>query len=103
MTLDELARESPIGLGGSSTGSVFQDRLPKARRLAQAHAPRDHSLINAFSEMLAYLRHNLLAKVSPTIEHRHDNPAELEALVGAWIPHLADTQHTFYQSFQREL
>ncbi len=76
-------RVAEKNLGGSSTGSVFQDRLPKARRLAQAHAPRDHSLINAFAEMLAYLRHNLLAKVSPTIEHRHDNPAELEALVGA--------------------
>jgi hypothetical protein len=81
VALDELAGERAIRLSGSSSRSVLQDRFPEAWRLAQANAPRNHSLINAFAEMLAHLRHDLLAKICPTVEHCHDDAAELEALV----------------------
>jgi hypothetical protein len=33
--------------------------------------------------MFAYLSHNLLAKISATVEHCHDNAGKLEALVRA--------------------
>ena len=39
----EFARQRPIRLRGRSARSVFQNRFPKARRLAQSNAPRDHS------------------------------------------------------------
>jgi len=90
VALNELARESAISLSSSSTWGVFQDRFPKARRFTQAHAARDHSLVNAFCEMLAYLRHNLFAQVCPGVEHGHDNACELEPFVRARIAHLLD-------------
>jgi len=83
MTLHELARESAISVGGSSIWSVLQDRFSEARRFAQANASRNHSFINAFAEMLAYFRHNLLTEVCPAIEHGHDNTSELKALIRA--------------------
>jgi len=83
MALDELERESAICLGGSSSWRVFQNRFPKARRFAQPNAPRDHSLINAFTEMFSHVGNYLLAKVGPRIEHRHNDPAQLETLVRA--------------------
>src|SRR5260370_40715139 len=103
VALDELASESSISLGSSSTWSGFQNRFPKARRLAQAHAARDHGLINTVSKMLAHLRHNLLAKICSSVEHRHDDTANFEMLVGAGAAHLLDQPHDFYQSFQREI
>src|SRR5262249_29828655 len=103
MPLDELAGEGAISLGRRSTWSVFQDRFPKAWRLAQAHAPRNASLINTFAEMLGPLRYDLPAKVCPAVEHCHDDTAELETLVRAGIVHLLDQPHDFYQSFQREI
>jgi len=83
MALDELARESAICLGGSSTGRVFQNRFPKARRFAQAHAPRDHNLVDALAEMFAHVRHYLLAQIGPSIEHRHNNTGDFKTLVRA--------------------
>jgi hypothetical protein len=83
MALDELARESAICLSCSSSGSVFQNRFPKARRFAQAHAPRDYSLVNALAEMFAHVRHNLLAQIGPTIEHRHNNTGDFKTPVRA--------------------
>src|SRR5438876_10856508 len=103
MALDELARECTIGLGGRSAWSVLKDGFPKARRLAQTHAARDHSLINAFAEMLAHLCHDLLAEIGPTVEHGHDDAAELEALVRPRITHLLDQPNNFHQAFQREI
>jgi len=81
MALDELARERSIGFGARSSWSVFKNRFPKARCLAQANTPWNHRLVNAVAEMLAHLRHHLLAKIRPPIVHRHNNPAELEPLV----------------------
>jgi hypothetical protein len=83
MALDELARESAICRCGSSTGRVFQNRFPKARRFAQAHAPRDYSLVNALAEMLAHVRHNLPAQIGPTIEHRHNNAGDFKTPIRA--------------------
>src|SRR6266487_1852203 len=103
VALDELASESSISLGSSSSWSVFQNRFPKARRLAQAHAARDHGVINTFSKMLAHLRHDLLAKICSRIEHRHDDTANFETLVRPGVTHLLDQPHDFYQSFQREI
>jgi len=100
---DELAGESSISLGSSSAWSVFQDRFAKAWRFAQAHAARDHSLINALAKMLAHLRHDLLAKICSSVEHRHDNTANFEMLVRSGVAHLLDQPHNFYQSFQREI
>jgi len=53
-------------------------------------------LINAVAEMLAYLRHDLLAKICPTVEHCHDDAPELEALVRAGIVHLLYHANNFY-------
>jgi hypothetical protein len=53
--------------------------------------------------MLAYLRHDLLAKICPTVEHCHDDAAELEALVCAGIVNLLYQADNFYQAFQREI
>jgi len=103
MALNELTRERTIRLRGSSSWSVLQDGFPEAWRLAQANAPRNHSLINAVAEMLAYLRHDLLAKICPTVEHCHDNAPELEALVCAGIVNLLYQADNFYQAFQREI
>jgi len=83
MALDELERESAICLGGSSSWRVFQNRFPKARRFAQAHAPRDHSLVNTLAEMFAHVRHNLRAQIGPAIEHRHNNTGDFKTLVRA--------------------
>src|SRR5262249_46526049 len=103
MPLHELAGEGAISLRRRSTWSVFQDRFSKAWRLAQAHAPRNDSLINTFAEMLAHVRHDLPAKVCSAVEHGHDDTDELETLVCAGIVHLLDQPHDFYQSFQREI
>jgi len=83
MPLDELARESAISSGGSSTRRIFQNRFAKARRFTQAHAPRDHSLINAFTKMLPHVGDHLLTKVCPSVKHRHDDSGQLETLVRA--------------------
>ena len=53
--------------------------------------------------MLAHLCHDLLAEIGPTVEHCHDDAAELEALVCTRIVHLFDQADNFYQSFQREI
>ena len=83
MTLHELARERTISLRGRSARSVFENRFPKARCLAQPNAPRDYSLINALAKMFSHVGNDLLAQVRPRIEHRHNNPAQLETLVRA--------------------
>jgi hypothetical protein len=75
MPLDELARQRSVGFGSRSIRGVFQNRLPKARRLAQAHTPRDHGLVNTFAEMLAYLSDHLLAKICSAVVHSHDDAA----------------------------
>jgi hypothetical protein len=75
VALDELPRQRSIGFGGRSTWSVFQNRFPKARRLAQANTPRNHRLVNALAEMLAYLGYNLLTKICPPVVHSHDYAA----------------------------
>jgi len=90
MPLDELARESAISLGGSSTRRIFQNRFAKARRFTQAHAPRDHSLINAFTKMLPHVGDHLLTKVCPSVKHRHNNTTNLKPVVHAGIAHLLD-------------
>src|SRR6266540_2453161 len=79
MALDELACEGAIGGCSRASGSVFQDRFAEARRFAQTNAARDDSFINALPEMLAHLRHHLLTKICPTVEHRHDNAAAPES------------------------
>jgi len=53
--------------------------------------------------MFSHICNYLLAKVGPRIEHRHDDPAELKALVRARIEYLLDEPHNFYQSFKREI
>jgi len=83
VTLDELASQRSIGFSGGSTRSVFQNRFPKAGRLAQAYTTRDHGLINPFAKMFPHIGNYLLAKVGPPVEHRHNDPAELETLVRA--------------------
>ena len=96
MALDELPSEGAISVGRSSIGSVLQDRFSEARRFAQTNTPRDHSFINAFAKMLAYIRDDLLTKVCPAVEHRHDNAAELESRVGPRIAHLLNQPDNFY-------
>jgi hypothetical protein len=86
--LEELARESAVGDRSRSIGSVLQDRFAEARRFTQTNAARDDSFINSLAKMFAHLRHDLLTKICPTVEHGHDNAAELESPVGARIPHL---------------
>src|ERR1700730_5750316 len=103
VALDKLTGERSISLGSSSAWSVFQDRFAKAWRFAQAHAARDHSLINALAKMLAHLRHNLPAKICSSVEHRHDNTVNFEMLVRPGVAHLLDHPHDFHQSFQREI
>jgi len=83
VALDELTSESAIGLGGSASGSVFQDRLPKTRRFAQAHAARDYGFVNTFAEVLPHIGNYLLTKVGSRVEHCHNNPTQLETLVCA--------------------
>src|SRR4029453_8082624 len=90
MALHELSRECAIRLGTRSTRSVFQNRFPEARRFAQPDAPRDHSLVNAFTEMLPHVGNDLLAKVGARVEHRHDDPAQFETLVRPSIQNLLD-------------
>ena len=77
MALDELARQSAIRPGGSSARSIFQNRFSKARGLAQSHAARNYSFINAFAKMLTHVLNYLLAKIGPSIEHCHHDPAQL--------------------------
>src|SRR5262245_18765472 len=53
--------------------------------------------------MFSELCNNLLAKIGPRIEHRHNDPAQLETLVRPGIEYLLDEAHNFDQSFQREV
>src|SRR4029434_4224927 len=97
MRLETFLRESAIGDRSRSIGSVLQDRFTEARRFTQTNAARDDGFINALPKMLAHLRHDLLTKVCPTVEHRHDNAAELESRVGAGIAHLLNHPDNFTQ------
>src|ERR1700730_18776790 len=103
MPLNELAGESAICLGSSSTWGVFQNGFPNTRSFTQAHAPRDHSLINAFTKMLPHVGDHLLTKVCPSVKHRHDDSGQLKTLVRARINYLLDQPHNFHQAFQREI
>src|SRR4026208_227013 len=83
VTLDELARKSTVGFRSCAARSVLQNRFSKAWCLAQAHASRNHRLINALAKVLAHLGHNLLTQICSAIVHGHDNTAQFEALVRA--------------------
>src|SRR5437870_1049639 len=103
MPLDKLARESAIGAGGRSIWSIFQDRFAETGGLAQTHTARDDRLVNAFGKMLAHLRHYLCAEVGSTVEHRHNDTANLEPMVRARIAHLFDYSNNFHQTLEREI
>src|SRR5258708_40339334 len=71
VALDEFAGERAIGRGADAAGVVLEDRFAEARRLAQAHRPRNHRTINALAKMLPYFVDDLFAKICSTVEHRH--------------------------------
>src|SRR5262245_18322155 len=96
VTLDELARPRTISLGGRPARRVFQNCFPKARRLAQPDAPRDHSVIDAFTEMFSHVGNYLLTKVGSGVEHRHHNPPQLQTLVRARIEYLLNEPYNFH-------
>jgi hypothetical protein len=75
VAFEKFLGQRAIRLRGRSARSVFQNRFPKARRFAQANAPWDYSLVNAFAEMFSHVGNHLLAKVGSRIEHRHNDPA----------------------------
>src|SRR5207249_12049615 len=103
MPLDELARESTISLGGSSTRRIFQNRFAEARGLAQTYAARDDRLVNTLGKMLAHVRHHLCAEVGSTVEHCHNNTTNLKPVVRAGIAHLLDQPNNFHQALEREI
>ena len=83
MTLHELQCQRAIHLRGRSARSVFEKIRSEAGTSLTQNAPRDDSLINAFTEMFSDVSNYLLAKLGPRIEHRHNNPAKLETIVRA--------------------
>jgi len=83
VTLHEFARQRSIRLRGRPARRVFENRFPKARRLAQTNASRDHSFIDAFAEMFSHIGNYLLAEVGARVEHCHNDPAQLKTLVRA--------------------
>ena len=101
--LNEFSCESAISVGGSSIGSVLENGFSEARRLTQANTARDHRLVNTVPEMLANICHNLRTKIRPTVEHCHDDAANLEALVRARVAHLLDQPDNFHQTFERKI
>src|SRR6266853_106011 len=103
MAADELARESAIGLSSSSIGSILENGFSKARRLTQTHTAGDHRFVNTLAEMLTNICHNLRTKICATVEHCHDDAADLETLVRARIAHLLDQTDNFHQTFEREI
>src|SRR5207253_9397178 len=103
LPLDELACESAISIGGSSIGSVLENGFSEARCLTQTHTAGDHCFINTVPEMLTTIGLDLRTKIRPTVEHRHDNTADLEALVRARIAHLLNQPHNFHQPFEGEI
>src|SRR5260370_897640 len=53
--------------------------------------------------MLPHFVHHLLAQIRPTVEHSHDNAADLDLIVRARITHLLDHAHDFDQTFERKI
>ena len=53
--------------------------------------------------MLAHFGHHLCAESGPAVEHRHDDPTQLEPSVRAGIAHLLNEPHNFHQTFQRKI
>src|SRR5439155_1077793 len=101
--LDELARESAIGLGGNSIRSILENGFSKARRLTQTNTAGYHRFVNTLAEMLTNICHDLRTKVCATVEHCHDDAADLETLVRARIAHLLDQPDNFHQTFERKI
>src|SRR5207245_11366582 len=53
--------------------------------------------------MLPHFVYDLFAQIRPTVEHGHDNAADLDLIVRARIAHLLDHAHDFDQTFERKI
>src|SRR5262245_12100161 len=81
MPHEQLLRELEIGGGASRVDVVEQDRLAVARRLAEAHVPRNRAPEDALAEVRAHLILDLAAQVGAAIEHGEHDPLDLELWV----------------------
>jgi len=53
--------------------------------------------------MLPHFVYDLFAQIRPTVEHGHDNAADLDLIVRARIAHLLNHAHNFDQTFERKI
>ena len=71
-----------------------------ARRLRQAHAARDHGLIDLAAEVTAQLSGNLRGQIHTSVVHREHQPLDLQTSVEALGAHL-NARQQIRQSLER--
>jgi len=100
---NEFLRQCTISDCACSIRIVLEDGFAEAWRFTQTNAARDDGLVYALAKVRPHIGHHLCAEPRSTVEHRHDNATELEALVRAGIAHLLDQSHNFDQTLKREI
>jgi len=103
MPPQEFLGQRVVGFCAAAVRIVLENTFPKARRFAQPYGPRDDRLINLFAEVFTHFRDHLGAEIRSTIEHRHQDSAQLEFGVGAGSVNVIDEPNDLDQTFERKI
>src|SRR5213078_3845240 len=69
-TAGDLLGEFEVGIGPGAVRVVVDDGAPEARRLADAHIPRDDGVEDQFREVLAHLALHVARQARAPVVHR---------------------------------
>ncbi|CUW84587.1 hypothetical protein AGR2A_Cc10292 [Agrobacterium genomosp. 2 str. CFBP 5494] len=101
LSLDHFRCELQIGLTTSTFQIIKNCRLTIRWGLGNANIARNECMVNLFSEMCPDIRDNLLRQIIACIEHRQNNPLDIELRIDR-PSYLADCIKQLAKAFQRK-
>ena len=84
---DDLDGRLAIRDGAGRLPIVGDDGLPEARRLGDAHGPRDDGVEHLLREVLAHLFGDLLREAGAAVVHRQQDRGEAQPRVEVLLDH----------------
>lgn len=99
--LQQVLRKYFVGSGAGAVFVVVNDRFAEARRLGETRGARNDRLENDVPEVLPDFAGDLVRKIGPAVEHRHDDAEQLERGVHAGIAQLVEQPRDHRDPFER--
>src|SRR4051794_12960601 len=103
MTFEKFAGKIAVGQRAGPAGIIFENGFAEAGCFTQPNGSGNDSPINAFAEMFTNVGHDLAAQIRATIEHGHENSADLYPVVSPRIANLFDDANDFHKAFEGEI